>query len=441
MMIFINGQTIYANMLNRNQLLELRKKYLSPSLSLSYDKPLHIVRAKGQFLYDSKGDRYLDAVNNIQHVGHCHPKVVSAASEQYGILNTNTRYLDETVISYAKDLTNYLPNGLTTCFFTNSGSESNDLALRLARTATNSKETIVLDGAYHGHVSSLIDISPYKHNSRGGSGPPSYVHTIPMPDSYRGKYRGEEALSGYIDELKNILYLIKKNGKNISAFVVESIMGCGGQLILPDRFLERAFELVRDEGGVCIADEVQIGFGRVGSKFWGFETANVQPDIVTMGKSMGNGHPLSVVVAKKQIADRFNNGMEYFNSFGGNPVSCAVGKAVLNVIEDEKLQQNAHKVGEYLLEELKRLQGEFPLIGQVRGMGLFIGIELIKEKSKLIPAHAEAEKVVNEMMRKRILLSTDGPDHNVIKIKPPMVFSTENADELVLNLSEVLGNI
>ena len=440
-MIFINGQTIYANMLNRNQLLELRKKYLSPSLSLSYDKPLHIVRAKGQFLYDSKGDRYLDAVNNIQHVGHCHPKVVSAASEQYGILNTNTRYLDETVISYAKDLTNYLPNGLTTCFFTNSGSESNDLALRLARTATDSKETIVLDGAYHGHVSSLIDISPYKHNSKGGSGPPSYVHTVPMPDSYRGKYRGEEALTGYIDELKNILYSIKKNGKNISAFVVESIMGCGGQLILPDGFLERAFELVRDEGGVCIADEVQIGFGRVGSKFWGFETANVQPDIVTMGKSMGNGHPLSVVVTKKQIADKFNNGMEYFNSFGGNPVSCAVGKAVLNVIEDEKLQQNAHKVGEYLLEKLKQLQGEFPLIGQVRGMGLFIGIELIKEKSKLIPAHAEAEKVVNEMMRKRILLSTDGPDHNVIKIKPPMVFSTENADELVLNLSEVLGNM
>ena len=428
-------------MLNRNQLLELRKKYLSPSLSLSYDKPLHIVRAKGQFLYDSKGDRYLDAVNNIQHVGHCHPKVVSAASEQYGILNTNTRYLDETVINYAKDLTNYLPNGLTTCFFTNSGSESNDLALRLARTATDSKETIVLDGAYHGHVSSLIDISPYKHNSKGGSGPPSYVHTLPMPDSYRGKYRGDEALTGYIDELKNILYSIKKNGKNISAFVVESIMGCGGQLILPDGFLERAFELVREEGGVCIADEVQIGFGRVGSKFWGFETANVQPDIVTMGKSMGNGHPLSVVVTKKQIADKFNNGMEYFNSFGGNPVSCAVGKAVLNVIEDEKLQQNAHKVGEYLLKELKQLQGEFPLIGQVRGMGLFIGIELIKEKSKLIPAHVEAEKVVNEMMRKRILLSTDGPDHNVIKIKPPMVFSTENADELVLNLSEVLGNM
>tara|TARA_B100000614_G_scaffold57572_1_gene50711 strand:- start:2216 stop:3502 length:1287 start_codon:yes stop_codon:yes gene_type:complete len=428
-------------MLNRNQLLELRKKYLSPSLSLSYDKPLHIVRAKGQFLYDSKGDRYLDAVNNIQHVGHCHPKVVSAASEQYGILNTNTRYLDETVINYAKDLTNYLPNGLTTCFFTNSGSESNDLALRLARTATDSKETIVLDGAYHGHVSSLIDISPYKHNSKGGSGPPSYVHTLPMPDSYRGKYRGDEALTGYIDELKNILYSIKKNGKNISAFVVESIMGCGGQLILPDGFLERAFELVREEGGVCIADEVQIGFGRVGSKFWGFETANVQPDIVTMGKSMGNGHPLSVVVTKKQIADKFNNGMEYFNSFGGNPVSCAVGKAVLNVIEDEKLQQNAHKVGEYLLEKLKQIQGEFPLIGQVRGMGLFIGIELIKEKSKLIPAHAEAEKVVNEMMRKRILLSTDGPDHNVIKIKPPMVFSTENADELVLNLSEVLGNM
>ena len=441
MMISTNGHKTCWNMLNRDQLLELRKKYLSPSLSLSYDNPLHIVRAEGQFLFDAKANRYLDAVNNIQHVGHCHPKVVDAACKQYGVLNTNTRYLDETVISYAKDLTKYLPNELKTCFFTNSGSESNDLALRLARTATGSKETIVLDGAYHGHVSSLIDISPYKHNSKGGSGPPNYVHTLPIPDSYRGKYRGEEAHSGYIDELKKIIFSIKKNGKKISAFVVESIMGCGGQLILPKGFLKSAFDLVREEGGVCIADEVQIGFGRVGSHFWGFETANVQPDIVTMGKSMGNGHPLSVVVAKKQITDKFNNGMEYFNSFGGNPVSCAVGKAVLSVIEEEKLQQNAHKVGKYLLKKLKNLQDEFPLIGQVRGMGLFIGVELIKEGSKLIPARKEAEKVVNGMMRKRILLSTDGPDHNVIKIKPPMVFNIENADELVLKLSKVLGNI
>ena len=441
MTVSINGQAIFVNMLNHNQILQLRKKYLSPSLSLSYDSPLHIIRGKAQYLYDSKDNRYLDAVNNIQHVGHCHPKVVVAAQEQYGILNTNTRYLDETVVSYAKDLTSYLPEDLNVCFFTNSGSESNDLALRLARNITQSRETIVLDGAYHGHVSSLIEISPYKHNSKGGSGPPSYVHTLPIPDAYRGKHRGHKALNGYLEELKKILLSIKKDGKKLSAFFVEPIMGCGGQLILPDKFLKQSFDLVRNEGGVCIADEVQIGFGRVGSNFWGFETADVQPDIVTMGKSMGNGHPLSVVVAKTEIADNFNNGMEYFNSFGGNPVSCAVGKAVLDVIREEKMQKNAYKVGKYLLKQLKNLQEEFPLIGQVRGKGLFIGIELIKDTAKLTPASKEAEKAVNAMMRKKILLSTDGPDRNVIKIKPPMVFNSENADELVLKLSEVLSNI
>ena len=428
-------------MLDRNQILQLRQKYLSPSLSLSYDIPLHIVRAKGQYLYDANGKRYLDAVNNIQHVGHCHPMVVDAARKQYGILNTNTRYLDENVVSYAKDLTSYLPDDLNVCFFTNSGSESNDLALRLARNKTQSKDTIVLDGAYHGHVSSLIDISPYKHNSKGGSGPPSYVHTLPMPDPFRGKYRGQKALNGYIDDLKEILLSIKKQGKQLSAFVVEPIMGCGGQVILPDEFLKRSFELVRDAGGICIADEVQIGFGRVGTDFWGFETAYVEPDIVTMGKSMGNGHPLSVVVTTKDIAEKFNNGMEYFNSFGGNPVSCAVGKAVLRAVEEENMQQNANKIGKYLLQELKELQSEFSLIGEVRGKGLFIGIELIKNSSNLSPASKEAEEVVNKMKRKKILLSTDGPDHNVIKIKPPMIFNRQNADELVLKLSEVLSNI
>ena len=428
-------------MLDRNQILQLRQKYLSPSLSLSYDIPLHIVRAKGQYLYDANGKRYLDAVNNIQHVGHCHPMVVDAARKQYGILNTNTRYLDENVVSYAKDLTSYLPDDLNVCFFTNSGSESNDLALRLARNKTQSKDTIVLDGAYHGHVSSLIDISPYKHNSKGGSGPPSYVHTLPMPDPFRGKYRGQKALNGYIDDLKEILLSIKKQGKQLSAFVVEPIMGCGGQVILPDEFLKQSFELVRNAGGICIADEVQIGFGRVGTDFWGFETAYVEPDIVTMGKSMGNGHPLSVVVTTKDIAEKFNNGMEYFNSFGGNPVSCAVGKAVLRAVEEENMQQNANKIGKYLLQELKELQSEFSLIGEVRGKGLFIGIELIKNSSNLSPASKEAEEVVNKMKRKKILLSTDGPDHNVIKIKPPMIFNRQNADELVLKLSEVLSNI
>ena len=423
-----------------NQIAAQRKKYLSPSFSLSYETPLHIVKGQAQYLYTSNGDRYLDAVNNIQHVGHCHPVVVQAAQKQYEVLNTNTRYLDATIVNYAKALTNHLPKGLDVCYFTNSGSESNDLALRLARTATGSMETIVLDGAYHGHVSSLIEVSPYKHNAKGGTGPPDFVYTVPMPDAYRGKYRGNNAGREYLRELKNILEQLKKNNKKISAFIVEPIMGCGGQLILPKNFLKEAFDLVRNAGGICIADEVQIGFGRMGTNFWGFETENVVPDIVTMGKSMGNGHPLSAVVTTKKIADLFDNGMEYFNSFGGNPVSCAVGHAVLNVIKDEELQKNALDVGLYLKERLNDLKEQFPIIGDVRGRGLFLGVELVKNEN-LLPAKTEAHSIVNQMKENNILLSIDGPDHNVIKIKPPLVFNKENADELVLTFSKVLSNI
>ncbi len=428
-------------MLNHKEISKLRKNLLSPSLSLSYDEPLHIIKARGQYLFDANQNRYLDAVNNIQHVGHCHPKVVEVAKKQYDILNTNTRYLDETIVTYAQALTDHLPNGLNICYFTNSGSESNDLALRLARIATESEETIVLDGAYHGHVSSLIEISPYKHNGKGGDGPPSFVHTVPMPDMFRGKYRGEKALKGYIDELKVILDTISKQGKQVSAFIVESIMGCGGQLILPQNFLKQSFELVRSAGGICIADEVQVGFGRVGTNFWGFEMAGVIPDIVTMGKSMGNGHPLSALVTTKEIADKFNNGMEYFNSFGGNPVSCAIGNAVLDVIKEEGMQQRALEVGSYLINEIKSLQSKYPIIGDVRGAGLFIGIELIRDIENLEPAAIEADKIINQMKDQKILLSTDGPDHNVIKIKPPMVFNKDNADEFLLKLSHVLANI
>ena len=424
-------------MSTHNQIQELRKQYLSPSLSLSYNEPIHMVRGKGQYLYDNEGKRYLDAVNNTQHVGHCHPKVVSAAKKQNALLNTNTRYLDETIVRYAKLLTNKLPDGLDVCFFTNSGSESNDLALRIARCIKGSKETIVLDGAYHGHLSSLIEISPYKHNAVGGSGPPNFVHSIPLPDSFRGIYRGDNCSDDYVNELKNVISKINDSGKPLSAFIVEALMGCGGQIVLPEGFLKKSFELIRESGGLCIADEVQIGFGRMGTDFWGFETCNVTPDIVTLGKSIGNGHPLSAVITSKEIADQFNNGMEYFNSYGGNPVSCAIGEAVLQVIEDEALQKNAEKVGNYLIEKLIKLQSQCRFIGQVRGQGLFIGIELIHNNDALKPNHTLAKRVANEMKDAGILISVDGPDHNVLKIKPPMVFNIENANELVINLKTI----
>ena len=418
-------------------ILELRKQYLSPSLSLSYEDPIHIVRGEGQYLYDAEGLRYLDAVNNIQHVGHCHPKVVSAAMEQNALLNTNTRYLDETIVRYAKLLTKKLPDGLDVCFFTNSGSESNDLALRIARCITGSKETIVLDGAYHGHLSSLIEISPYKHNAPGGEGPPDFVYSIPLPDSFRGIYKGDNCTADYVNEVKKVIYKINDSSKTLSAFFVEALMGCGGQIVLPEGLLKKSFELVRKSGGLCIADEVQIGFGRMGTDFWGFETCGVIPDIVTLGKSIGNGHPLSAVVTTKEIADQFNNGMEYFNSYGGNPVSCAIGEAVLDVIEDEGLQENADIVGSYLIEELFKLQSKYTFIGQIRGQGLFIGIELISNTDTLKPNKTLAAKIVNQMKDAGILISIDGPDHNVLKIKPPMVFNLENANELVINLKTI----
>ena len=424
-------------MLNHNEILDLRSKHLGPSLSIAYDEPLHIVRGAGQYLFDAKGNRYLDCVNNIQHVGHCHPKVVEAAQSQYETLNTNTRYLDETIVKYAKELTATLPDGLDVCFFTNSGSEANDLALRMARECSKSKETILLDGAYHGNLSSLIEISPYKHNGPGGNGAPDHVHVIPMPDSFRGKYRGEDCGDRYIDEVITAVNNIQDNDKKVSAFISEALMGCGGQLILPEGFLQKAFELVKKDGGLCIADEIQIGFGRMGSHFWGFESESVVPDIVTMGKSMGNGHPLSAVVTTKEIADKFNNGMEYFNSFGGNSVSCAVGQAVLDVIKDESLQDHALKVGDYLLEQLQQLKQHHDIIGDVRGRGLFIGIELNRDED-LTPADTEAHNIINRMKEKGVLLSTDGPDHNVIKIKPPIVFNIENAEELVNTLDETI---
>ena len=424
-------------MLNRNEIFKLRKAHLAPSLSMSYNTPLHIVKGFGQYLYDSEGKRYLDAVNNIQHVGHSHPKIAKVAEKQFKNLNTNTRYIDEKIVKYAKALTDKLPENLDVCFFTNSGSEANDLALRIARTITNSNQTIVLGAGYHGNLSSLVDISPYKHEGPGGAGAPDFVHTIPRPDKFRGKYRGDNTVDAYVSEVIKIIDNIKQNKKNVSAFMVESLMGCGGQIVLPESFLKKTFKLINDVGGINIADEVQIGFGRMGSSFWGFETCDVIPDIVTLGKSMGNGHPIAAVVTTKEIADKFNNGMEYFNSFGGNPVSCSIGNEVLNIIEDEDLQKNALEVGSYLITQLRTL--DHPLIGDIRGIGLFVGIELIKNKELLSPATSEAKLIENHMKDHGILISTDGPDHNVLKIKPPMIFNHENADELVYNLSSILN--
>ncbi len=429
--------------INEKDLLTKRNEYLGSALSLSYKKPLKIVRGFGQYLYDEKGDRYLDCVNNVCHVGHCHPRVVRAAQNQIAVLNTNTRYLHDTIVEYAEKLLSKFPPKLNVCYFVCSGSEANELALRMAKTHTGRKDFIVIDNAYHGNTTTLVDISPYKFDGPGGKGVPDYVHKVEMPDLFRGSFRSDDPAAGknYANNVKDVIQYVHSKEKSIAAFICESLPGVGGQIVLPEGYLTEAYKYVRNAGGICIADEVQVGFGRVGTHFWGFETQGVVPDIVTLGKPIGNGHPLAAVITTREIAESFDTGMEYFNTFGGNPVSCAVGLEVLNVIEEEDLQSNALNVGNYLREGLKDLQARHNIIGDVRGLGLFIGIELVKDRNTLEPAENEAVYIIEQMKEKGILLSIDGPLHNVLKIKPPIVFNKENADKFINTFDNVLKSL
>ncbi|MCP2621198.1 aminotransferase class III-fold pyridoxal phosphate-dependent enzyme, partial [Candidatus Aminicenantes bacterium AC-334-E05] len=422
------------------RIIELRRKYIGRSLRLHYREPLKIVKGALQYLYDDKGKTYLDCVNNVAHVGHSNPRVVRAVQKQMAILNTNTRYLYEYLIRYAERLAKKFPEPLKVVFLVNSGSEANELALRLAYTYTGKRDMIVIDHAYHGNTTSLIDLSPYKFDGPGGSGSGPYTHKVIMPDTFRGPYKSDDREAG-VKYAKHVIMAIEKlknKGKGLAGFIAESLLGCGGHIPLPEGYLKTVYKAVREAGGVCIADEVQVGFGRVGTHFWAFEKQGVIPDIVTLGKPIGNGHPLAAVITTSEIADAFDNGMEYFNTFGGNPVSCAAGMAVLEVIEDENLQENALKVGNKIMEGFRELQKKYPIIGDVRGSGLFIGVEFVKDPETIEPAPEIAEEVVERMKEEGVLLNTEGPYHNVIKIKPPIIFTEENADQLINTIEKVL---
>lgn len=394
-------------------LIEARRRLLGRNLSIAYEKPLNIVRGSMQYLYDDEGRRYLDAYNNVAHVGHCHPQVVAAGQQQMERLNTNTRYLSELILEYASKLTATLPDPLNVCYFVNSGSEANELALRLARAYTKARDLIVLEHAYHGNTTTLIDISPYKHDGPGGEGAPPWVHKAPMADAQYVVDITRELRSGFC------------------GFIAESMPSVAGQIIFPDGYLARVYEAVRAAGGVCIADEVQTGYGRIGTHFWAFEKYGVVPDIVVLGKPIGNGHPIGAVITTRAIADSFANGMEFFSTFGGNNVSCAIGLKVLEVVQEENLQAHALAVGERLLAGLRALQQRCEIISDVRGSGLFIGVELMCDG-------VGAARIVNQMRECGILFGTDGPNHNVLKIRPPMPFSEENAEELISSLRETL---
>ncbi len=426
----------------KSDTLIARREGIGRNLSIGYDNPVKIVRGWMQYLYDDTGRRYIDAYNNVPHVGHCHPEIVEAARRQSQLLNTNTRYLSDLLTEYSARVAATMPDPLNVCYFVNSASEANELALRLARAYTGQRDMIVLEGAYHGNTTTLIDISPYKHNGPGGLGSPEWVHVAPIADIYRGKYRDQETAGReYADGVGVIVEKLNSRGRGVCGFIAESCPSVGGQILFPREYLTAVYECVRSAGGVCIADDVQTGYGRLGKAFYGFELQQVVPDIVVLGKPIGNGHPIAAVVTTPAIADAFDTGMEFFSTFGGNTVSCAVGLAVLDVVQRENLQAHALKLGAHLLRQFSRLKDRFDIIGDVRGAGLFLGIELVRDHQSLEPATVEASFVSNRMRDRGILLGVDGPAHNVIKIRPPMPFSFVDADILIEMLIETFAEL
>ncbi|XP_065843549.1 5-phosphohydroxy-L-lysine phospho-lyase-like isoform X2 [Oscarella lobularis] len=437
-----NGAYHHLETVPKAETIRRRRRLLGPNCPVFFaDNPLKIVRGHMQYLYQENGTAVLDCINNVCHVGHCHPDVVLAGQRQMGALNTNSRYLHDAVLDYADDLLTTFPSKLTRMFFVNSGTEANELALWLARVYTKQEDVIALKGGYHGHSKLLIEVGSHKHDQPGGGGPGAFCHVVPSPDVYRGQFKDKDTAGvQYAGTVKDVIDELQQKGKGICAFLAESVPSCGGQIIPPRGYFENVYKHVRDVGGVCIADEVQVGFGRVGSHFWGFEVQGVVPDIVTIGKPMGNGHPVAAVVTTEKIAQAFaSRGVSYFNTYGGNPVSATIAQAVLDVIRRENLQEHAHKLGKYLLGELRKLKEKHQLIGDVRGVGLMVGIELVTDRETLEPARKEASAVVSEMKSRNILLSVEGPLENVLKFKPPMCFSEENADLLVSSLDEVLS--
>jgi 4-aminobutyrate aminotransferase-like enzyme/Ser/Thr protein kinase RdoA (MazF antagonist) len=433
-------EVVLSSPVETDALRSLRKQYFGANLKLSYQRSITILRGWKQFLFDQQGRPYLDGYNNVPHVGHCHPRIVAAAERQMRLLNTNTRYLHPLQIEYARALTSKLPGDLKTCFFVNSGSEANELALRLARAHTGAIDTIVMEAGYHGNTNTAIDISPYKFNGPGGRGAPDWVQVTPMADTYRGPYKASDPDAGrkYAAHVGEAVDRIRERGRKVAAFICEIFPSVGGQIIPPAGYFRHAYELVRAEGGLCIADEVQTGLGRIGTNFWAFETQQVVPDIVVLGKPIGNGHPIGAVITTPAIAESFANGMEFFSTFGGSTLPCAIGREVLRVVEDEGLQAQARDVGAFMIGELQKLKKDHALIGDVRGSGLFVGVELVKDRASLEPATHETAYIVNRLREHRILIGSEGPYDNILKIRPPLCFTKEDASLVVERLAGIL---
>ncbi|MDH3545580.1 MAG: aminotransferase class III-fold pyridoxal phosphate-dependent enzyme [Gammaproteobacteria bacterium] len=407
------------------KLIERRRRLLGPAYRLFYNNPVHLVRGEGVWLYDADGNKYLDMYNNVPHVGHCHPRVVEALTHQIGTLNTHTRYLHENVLNYAERLTALMPDELSVAMFSCTGSEANELALRIARSCSDGTGIIVVDNAYHGNTYALAQVST---SYASAEDKPANVETVPPPDTFRGQYRDVDATERYVTHIEIAIEKLRTNGIKPAAFMIDTIDSSNGVLDVPNGYLKRAAEVIRGAGGLFIADEVQPGFGRTGRNFWGFEADDFVPDIVTMGKPMGNGHPLAATVTRTDLIERFAEKTRYFNTFGGNPVSAAAGNAVLDVIENEGLQANAFDVGRHLRDGLLGLADRYKTIADVRGSGLFLGVDLATDRDTRAPASALATAIVNDLRERGVLTNTIGAHANILKLRPPMVLSKADAD-------------
>jgi len=418
------------------ELIARRQRVLGPAYRLFYDQPLHIVRGEGVWLYGADGDRYLDVYNNVASVGHSHPRVVRAIAEQAAVLNTHTRYLHDGVLDYAERLLATFPQPLSQVIFTCTGSEANDLALRVARSHTGGTGVIVTQLAYHGVTAAVAAVSPSL-----GQAVPLGVDTraVAAPDSYRhdpatlGQWFGQQVRAA-IDDMR-------RHGIKPAALLVDTILSSDGVYSDPAGFLAPAAQAIRDAGGLFIADEVQAGFARTGSCMWGFQRHGLVPDLVTMGKPMGNGHPIAAMVSRPDIMERFGREARYFNTFGGNPVACAAAQATLSVIKEEGLQANAARTGQYLRDGFRALAERHALIGDVRGDGLFIGVELVRDRAAKTPAKEETHRFVNLMRQRRVLLSATGLHGNVLKLRPQLPFAREHADLLLAAADQTLAEL
>ena len=415
-------------------LIARRARLLGPSYKLFYKHPVHFVRGEGVWLYDPSGEAYLDVYNNVPSVGHCHPRVVEAVTRQAATLNTHTRYLDESILSYSEALLATYPTELSNVMYACTGSEAIDLALRIARHCTGGTGVIVTDNAYHGLTQSAVEVSP----SMGPDVPlGQHVITVPAPDAYRAA-TGEDVGQTFAEHVERAIAFMRRRGIKPAALLLDGILSTDGILSHPAGFLKSAVEAMRRGGGVYIADEVQPGFARTGDAYWGFMRHEVVPDLVVMGKPMGNGMPISGVVAKPELTTRFGEKVRYFNTFGANSVSIAAAQAVLDVIRDEDLMRNSAEVGEYMRQRMREMANEHERIGDVRGAGLFIGLDFVKDRQSKAPDGELGLDVVNRLRDRRVLISASGKTGNVLKIRPPLPFSKANADQFLENLAAVL---